>query len=92
MIIATIGIIMMQKNGESLFSNSKVFGARGRSNFIIKLTYVFGALFLINNMILAVLYKKRYNKEMVREVKAKVVAKADEKVEAKTETEIKAQG
>ena len=72
-IMATVGIIMMQKDGESLFSASKAFGARGRSNFIIKLTYILGSVFLINCMILGILYKKKYNREMIFDQKTQIV-------------------
>lgn len=64
-ITALIGIIMLQKGSEGLFSSSKAFGIRGRSNTIIKITYILGAAFLLNSLILGILFKRQHKVEMI---------------------------
>lgn len=66
-ILATIGIIMLQKGGDGIFSSSKVFGIRGRSSTIIRITYILCGLFLINNMVLGVLYKREHRNQLIKE-------------------------
>ena len=65
--MATTAIIMMQKNSDGIFSSSKAFGARGRSNTVIKLTYILGAMFLLNSMVLGILYQKKYKANLIKE-------------------------
>lgn len=79
-VLATIGIIMIQKGSDGIFSSNKVFGIRGRSNTIIRITYILGAIFLINNMILGILYQKKHKAELIGVAKTEQPAKTDAKV------------
>jgi len=80
-IFAAIGIIMLQKAGDGIFSSSKVFGIRGRPNTVIRITYVLGAVFFINNLILGIMYKKEHRNQLIKENSEKVVEKKDIKKE-----------
>jgi protein translocase SecG subunit len=64
-ILALIGIIMIQKGGDGLFASSKAFGIRGRSNTIIRITYFLAAAFLLNSLLLGILYKRKHKMEMI---------------------------
>ena len=74
-ILAAIGIIMLQKAGDGIFSSSKVFGIRGRSSTVIRITYILGALFLVNNIALGILYKKAHREQMIKETATKIESK-----------------
>ena len=56
---------MLQKGGDGIFSSSKVFGIRGRSSTIIRITYVLCGLFLMNNIILGILYKRAHKDQLI---------------------------
>lgn len=93
-IAALITIIMLQKSGDGIFSaGTKAFGIRGRSNVVVKITYILGAIFLINNVALSILYKKQYNREMIKETTTQIVkpqeqsSNTGEKTIDKTKTE-----
>lgn len=74
---ATITIIMLQKNSDGIFSTSKAFGIRGRSNTMIRITYVLGAIFFINCLILGILYQKKHKAELIKETTVQVAKKMD---------------
>jgi preprotein translocase subunit SecG len=56
---------MIQKGGDGLFASSKAFGIRGRSNTIIRITYFLAAAFLLNSLLLGILYKRKHKMEMI---------------------------
>lgn len=72
-VAATISVIMLQKNSEGIFSASKAFGIRGRSNTMIRLTYVLGMIFFINCLVLGILYQKKHKEELIKENSSKVL-------------------
>lgn len=80
-ILAAIGIIMLQKAGDGIFSSSKVFGIRGRPNTIIRITYLLGAIFFVNNLVLGIMYKKEHKNQLIKENTEKVLEKKDVKKE-----------
>lgn len=85
LILFTILVVMIQKSADNAFSASKVFGLRGRSNGMIKLTYVLFFLFVVNNIILCILYKKKQARIVIKEVPECVVQPVEAK---KEETDI----
>jgi protein translocase SecG subunit len=71
LMISTIVLIILQKGSDGGASpggvNSKMFGIRGRSNSIARLTYVFVGAFFINTIVLCVLYNRTYESELVQD-------------------------
>lgn len=65
-VIATVCTIMLQKGSDGLFASNKVFGARGRSNTMIKLTYLLCTIFFINSIALGIVYQRRHKAEMIK--------------------------
>lgn len=82
--IATVTIIMIQKSSDGLFTSSKAFGIRGRSNGIIKITYILGALFLINSMMLGIFYQREHKKNLIKESTEQTVQKTANITEQET--------
>ena len=74
-IFSTIFLVMLQKGGDGGANpggaNSKIFGIRGRSSSIIKLTYFMIGAFAVNTIILCVLENKTNNSLKVQESSSK---------------------
>ncbi len=64
-----IAVVMIQKSSDGIFSSSKVFGIRGRSNAIVKLTYFLFFSFIANNIFLVINYKKTFENSKIQETK-----------------------
>ncbi len=71
-VVLTI-IVLLQKSssiglGAYSGSNESVFGAKGASGFLQKLTFGVGLIFVINTITLGYLYNKEYSKSVIDSV------------------------
>ena len=78
-VILTI-IILLQKSssiglGAYSGSNESLFGAKGPQGFLAKVTFILGAIFIINTIALGYIYNKEHNKSLIDEVKVEQKAK-----------------
>jgi len=72
-IIVTV-IVLFQKSssiglGAYSGSNESVFGAKGPSNFLSKMTFFFGFLFLVNTIVLGYLYNEEKSSSVLDDFK-----------------------
>ncbi len=63
-------VVLLQKSssiglGAYSGSNESVFGAKGPTGFLQKLTFIVGFIFVINTITLGYLYNKEYSKSVV---------------------------
>jgi preprotein translocase subunit SecG len=71
-IVITI-VVLLQKSssiglGSYSGSNDSVFGAKGPMNFLAKLTFGIGFLFVVNTIALGYYYNKDYNASVVDDI------------------------
>ncbi len=86
--LAAIGIIMLQKAGDGIFSSSKIFGIRGRSSTVIRITYILGALFLINNVFLGIMYKKAHQAQMIKTCAKDIILDSSNSIKSSAKTKV----
>jgi len=77
-VILTV-IVLFQKSssiglGSYSGSNESLFGAKGANIFLSKLTFIFGALFLLNTVALGYVYNKSVNETVIDKVLTTVPA------------------
>jgi preprotein translocase subunit SecG len=71
-VILTV-VVLFQKSssiglGSYSGSNESLFGAKGANNFLSKLTFIFGALFLINTIALGYVFNKSANETVIDKI------------------------
>lgn len=73
-IFITILVLLQKSSSGGLVnysgSNESVFGAKGANGFLVKVTLVFGALFLANTIALSYFYIKGTQKSIMAEMPA----------------------
>ncbi len=71
-IIITISILLQKSSSMGLGaysgSNESMFGAKGPANFLTKLTFTFGILFVLNTLYLGYLYNQEKQNSVVDNV------------------------
>ncbi|MEA3384127.1 MAG: preprotein translocase subunit SecG [Campylobacterota bacterium] len=71
-VIITIAILLQKSSSMGLGaysgSNESMFGAKGPANFLTKLTFLFGLLFVLNTLFLGYLYNQDREKSVVDNV------------------------
>jgi preprotein translocase subunit SecG len=71
-VIITIAILLQKSSSMGLGaysgSNESMFGAKGPANFLTKLTFLFGILFVLNTLYLGYLYNEDTKKSVVDNV------------------------
>lgn len=71
-VIITIAILLQKSSSMGLGaysgSNESMFGAKGPANFLTKLTFLFGILFVLNTLFLGYLYNEDVKKSVVDNV------------------------
>lgn len=72
-VIITITVLLQKSSSIGLGaysgSNESMFGAKGPGNFLAKLTFIFGTLFVLNTVSLGYLYNQESSKSVVDSVK-----------------------
>lgn len=71
-VVVTI-VVLLQKSssiglGAYSGSNESVFGAKGPTGFLTKLTFIVGFLFVVNTIALGYLYNKEYSKSVIDDI------------------------
>ncbi|MEA2049623.1 MAG: preprotein translocase subunit SecG [Campylobacterota bacterium] len=71
-VIITIAVLLQKSSSMGLGaysgSNESMFGAKGPANFLTKLTFLFGLLFVLNTLFLGYLYNQDREKSVVDNV------------------------
>lgn len=71
-VFITIAILLQKSSSMGLGaysgSNESMFGAKGPANFLTKLTFLFGILFVLNTLFLGYLYNEEVKKSVVDNV------------------------
>lgn len=71
-VLITIAILLQKSSSMGLGaysgSNESMFGAKGPANFLTKLTFLFGILFVLNTLFLGYLYNEEVKKSVVDNV------------------------
>lgn len=71
-IMITISVLLQKSSSMGLGaysgSNESMFGAKGPGNFLAKLTFLFGTLFVLNTLALGYLYNQEVQKSVVDNV------------------------
>lgn len=71
-VLITIAILLQKSSSMGLGaysgSNESMFGAKGPANFLTKLTFLFGILFVLNTLFLGYLYNEEVQKSVVDNV------------------------
>jgi preprotein translocase subunit SecG len=88
-VILTV-VVLFQKSssiglGSYSGSNESLFGAKGANNFLSKLTFIFGALFLINTIALSYVFNKSANETVIDKISTTVPAPISSTTNKKTE-------
>jgi preprotein translocase subunit SecG len=77
-IIITIAVLLQKSSSMGLGaysgSNETMFGAKGPGNFLSKLTFIFGTLFVLNTIGLGYLYNQEASKSVVDSVEINTLA------------------
>lgn len=72
-IMITITVLLQKSSSMGLGaysgSNDSMFGAKGPGNFLAKLTFLFGTLFVLNTIALGYLYNQESSKSVVDTIK-----------------------
>lgn len=72
-IMITITVLLQKSSSMGLGaysgSNESMFGAKGPGNFLAKLTFLFGTLFVLNTIALGYLYNQESSKSVVDTIK-----------------------
>ncbi len=76
-VIITIAVLLQKSSSMGLGaysgSNESMFGAKGPANFLTKLTFVFGLLFVLNTLFLGYLYNEDRQKSVVDSVQLNTI-------------------
>jgi preprotein translocase subunit SecG len=79
-IIITIAVLLQKSSSMGLGaysgSNESLFGAKGPANFLTKLTFLFGLLFVLNTLFLGYLYNQEKQNSVVDNVKMNTLVPA----------------
>ena len=71
-IMITIAVLLQKSSSMGLGaysgSNESMFGAKGPGNFLTKMTFLFGLLFVLNTLVLGFLYNQDRQKSVVDDV------------------------
>lgn len=72
-IVITISVLLQKSSSMGLGaysgSNESMFGSKGPANFLTKLTFTFGFLFVLNTLVLGYLYNQQKQSSVVDNVK-----------------------
>ena len=76
-VIITIAVLLQKSSSMGLGaysgSNESMFGAKGPANFLTKLTFLFGLLFVLNTLFLGYLYNQDRQKSVVDNVELNTI-------------------
>lgn len=77
-IVITISILLQKSSSMGLGaysgSNDSMFGSKGPANFLTKLTFTFGFLFVLNTLALGYLYNQKKESSVVDNVELKTLS------------------
>jgi len=88
-IIITIAVLLQKSSSMGLGaysgSNESMFGAKGPANFLTKMTFLFGVLFVLNTLVLGYLYNEDRQKSVVDNIQLNTIVPAVPATATKTE-------
>lgn len=77
-IVITISVLLQKSSSMGLGaysgSNDSMFGSKGPANFLTKLTFTFGFLFVLNTLVLGYLYNQKKESSVVDNVELKTLS------------------